>query len=170
MTVPTLNGKRHRQELLRQLVAQYAVGSQGELVALLARHGVDATQATVSRDLEELAIDKIRGADGRESYVLPEPMGLQRILRQFVLGVDASANLAVVRTPPGAAGTVASAVDQAGVPGVLATVQGDDTILVVAREGLTGREVADRLLALKESRPPVPQEPRQDSQMEKHHV
>jgi transcriptional regulator of arginine metabolism len=157
MPQPTASavGKRRRQELLRQLVAQYAVGSQSELVALLAQAGAEATQATVSRDLEELGIDKIRGADGRESYVLPEPMGLQRILRQFVLGLDASGNLAVLRTPPGAAGTVASAIDQARVPGVLATVQGDDTILVVAVEGLAGRELADRLTALKESRPPV---------------
>ena len=151
-------GKRRRHELIRQLVAQYAVGSQAELVALLAQHGIDATQATVSRDLEELHIDKIRGADNRVSYALPEPMGLSRMLRQFVTGFDASGNLAIVRTPPGGAATVAAAIDQAGVPGVLATVQGDDTILVVAEEGLTGREIADRLLALKEARPPVSME------------
>lgn len=151
----TAGGKRRRQELIRQLVAQYAVGSQGELVALLAQHGIEATQATVSRDLEELVIDKIRGADNRVSYALPEPMGLSRMLRQFVLGFDHSGNLAIVRTPPGGAATVAAAIDQAGVPGVLATVQGDDTILVVAEEGLTGREIADRLHSLKESRPPT---------------
>ena len=151
-------GKARRHQLIRQLVAQYAVGSQSELVALLAQHGIEATQATVSRDLEELHIDKLRGADNRVSYVLPEPMGLSRMLRQFVIGFDASGNLAVVRTPPGGAATVAAAIDQARVPGVLATVQGDDTILVVAEEGLTGREIAERLSALKESRPPVPME------------
>lgn len=157
-TTGTLNAKARRHELIRTLVAQYAVGSQAELVVLLARHGVEATQATVSRDLEELAIDKIRGADGRVSYVLPEPMGLSRMLRQFVTGFDASGNLAIVRTPPGGAATVAAAIDQARVPGVLATVQGDDTILVVAQEGLSGREIADRLSALKESRSPVSME------------
>jgi len=156
MTVNSVSGKIRRHELIRHLVTQYAVSAQAELVALLAAEGVEATQATVSRDLEELSIDKIRGADGSVSYALPEPTGLTRILRQFVIGFDASGNLAIVRTPPGGAATVAFAIDQAEVPGVLATVQGDDTILVVAQEGLSGRDVANRLAALKESRPPIP--------------
>ncbi len=138
-----------RRSLLREFVARYAIGSQAELVGLLEAEGVDATQATVSRDLDELGIGKQRGADGRILYALPEPMGLGQLLRTFVLAVDASANLAVVSTPPGTAGVVASAIDRAGLDGVLATVQGDDTVLVVAREGTTGRVVADRLAALK---------------------
>jgi transcriptional regulator of arginine metabolism len=153
--------KRARQELVRQLVARYEVSSQAELVALLAEKGVHATQATVSRDLDELGIGKLRGADGRVAYALPEPTGLSQILRQFVVAIDASGNLAVVRTPPGVAAAVASAIDQADVPGVLATVQGDDTLLVVAVEGRTGREVADHLHALKQTRPPGADEPLQ---------
>ncbi|CAN5142089.1 arginine repressor [soil metagenome] len=145
--------KPARQRLLADLVERYETGSQGELVALLRRRGVDATQATVSRDLDELGIAKVRGADGRVAYALPEPSRLSQILRQFVLGVDASGNLAVVRTPPGAAAAVASAIDQAGLPDVLATVQGDDTLLVVAVEGVTGRQVAERLLTVKHRRP-----------------
>lgn len=145
--------RERRRQLIRELVARYPVGAQSALVTLLAEQGVEATQATVSRDLDELGIGKVRGADGRVAYALPEAGGLAQILRQFVASVDASANLAVVRTPPGAASAVASAIDQADLPGILATVQGDDTLLVVAAEGTTGRAVADRLTAIKEQTP-----------------
>lgn len=138
-----------RRALLRDLVARHAVASQSELVALLAGEGVTATQATVSRDLDDLGITKIRGADGRVSYALPEMPALAQALRQFVVDIDASGNLAVVRTPPGTATAVAIAIDGGEVPGVLATLQGDDTVLVVAREPATGRDVADRLAAIK---------------------
>jgi transcriptional regulator of arginine metabolism len=138
-----------RRELIRTLVGTYAITSQAELVALLDREGVEATQATVSRDLEDLQVAKVRGADGRVTYALPEAGGLGQILRQFVTGIDASGNLAVVRTPPGAAGTVSSAIDGADLPGVLATLQGDDTLLVVAEEGTSGQDVAARLQAYK---------------------
>lgn len=144
-----------RRARIRELVAAYAITSQSELVALLADAGVEATQATVSRDLDDLGIAKVRGADGAVAYALPEPGGLAQLLRQFALWVDASGNLAVVRTPPGAASTVAYAIDSANLPGVLATVQGDDTILVVAAEPTTGRELADRLIATKGVRPPT---------------
>lgn len=148
--------RERRREAIRRLVATYAIGSQGELVDLLGREGIEATQATVSRDLEDLEIAKVRGADGRVTYALPEAGGLGQILRQFVTGIASSGNLAVLRTPPGAAGTVASAIDGASVPGVLATLQGDDTLLVVAVEDAGGREVAARLDAWKSPAPPPP--------------
>jgi transcriptional regulator of arginine metabolism len=141
--------QEERRAIVRDIIATHEVTSQSELVALLAERGVEATQATVSRDLEDLGIDKIRGADGRVSYALPAPGGLAQILRQFVVEIDASGNLAVVRTPPGAAGTVASAIDGAGLQDVLATLQGDDTLLVVAREGVRGRAIAERLGKIK---------------------
>ena len=142
-----------RRKLIRELVLAHEVTSQSELVDLLAGAGVEATQATVSRDLEELGITKYRGADGRVAYALPEPGGLAQILRQFARDFDASGNLAVVRTPPGAAAAVASAIDSAALPGVLATVQGDDTLLVVAREGFTGNQIAQQLRQCKERKP-----------------
>lgn len=144
-----------RRSLLRDLVSRHVVTSQGELVALLSDAGVDATQATVSRDLEELGIDKVRGADGQVAYALPTAGGLAQLLRQFVLRIDASGNLAVVRTPPGAAGTVASAIDGADLPDVIATVQGDDTLVVVAAEGTSGRAVAEHLSAIKGGSAPI---------------
>jgi transcriptional regulator of arginine metabolism len=151
--------REHRRQLLRDIVSRHAVTSQGELVDLLAEAGIEATQATVSRDLEDLGIAKVRGADGSLTYALPTAGGLAQLLRQFVLEIDASGNLAVVRTPPGAASAVASAIDGAALPGVLATVQGDDTLLVVAAEGVTGRELAERLTAIKapdrRSAPPI---------------
>lgn len=138
-----------RRARLRELVARQAVSSQAELVELLGRDGITATQATISRDLDELGITKARGADGQVTYALPEMPALAQALRQFALDIQSSGNLAVVRTPPGTAAAVAIAIDGGDVPGVLATLQGDDTVLVVAREPATGREVADHLLAQK---------------------
>ncbi len=149
------DGRDHRDRrraLLRELVAHHAVSSQAELVGLLADRGFSATQATVSRDLDDLGITKTRGADGRVTYAVPEMPALAQALRQFVLRIDASGNLAVIRTPPGTAAAVAIAIDDGDVPGVLATLQGDDTVLVVAREPATGRDVADRLLVTKTGR------------------
>ena len=141
-----------RRRLIRELVSTHEVGAQAELVALLQAEGVEATQATVSRDLEELGITKYRGADGRSTYMLPDTSGLSQMLRQFVRSIDASGNLAVVRTPPGTAAAVASAIDAADLPGVLATVQGDDTLLVVAQEGVAGSRIAEQLRQCKEPR------------------
>ncbi len=148
-----MNTSSTRRALLRELVARHHVESQSDLVALLAERGVEATQATVSRDLDDLRIAKQRGADGRPAYALPEAAGLAQALRLYALGIDASGNLAVVRTPPGVAGAVAAAIDDANEPGVLATVQGDDTVLVVAAEGTTGRTIADRLTTVRQEHP-----------------
>jgi transcriptional regulator of arginine metabolism len=142
-----------RRKLVREFVTRYQITSQEELVDLLRGAGVPATQPTVSRDLEVLGILKVRAAGGLSIYVAPEQPALAQALRQFALVIDASANLAVIRTPPGVAAAVAAAIDASVVPGVLATVQGDDTVLVVAVEGTSGREVADRLIAIKKEGP-----------------
>lgn len=144
--------REQRRTRLRELVTIHEIASQAELVTLLRREGITATQATVSRDLDELGIGKLRGADGRVAYALPEFGGLVQALRQFVVEIEASGNLAVVRTPPGGASAVASAIDAISIPDVLATLQGDDTVLVVAREPASGHDVAQRLQALKSAR------------------
>ena len=144
--------RAQRRRLIRDLVSSHEVTAQAELVTLLAAQGVEATQATVSRDLEDLGIVKYRGADGRTTYVLPDSSGVAQMLRQFARSIESSGNLAVVRTPPGAAAAVGSAIDNAELPGVLATVQGDDTLLIVARNGVTGGEIADQLRHYKERR------------------
>lgn len=141
-----------RRKLVRELVARHQITSQEELVDLLRKAGVPATQPTVSRDLEVLRISKVRAAGGLSVYTTPEQPALAQALRQFAIGIDASGNLAVVRTPPGVAAAMAAAIDAGAVPGVLATIQGDDTVLVIAVEGTSGRELANRLTAIKEDR------------------
>jgi len=143
-----------RQARIIALLAVQSVHSQGELANLLAAEGIEVTQATLSRDLEELGAVKLRGADGGSgAYVIPEdgsPVrgvtgGTERVsklLGELLVSTDASGNLAVLRTPPGAAHYLASAIDRAALPHVVGTVAGDDTVLVIAREPMTGAELA----------------------------
>jgi transcriptional regulator of arginine metabolism len=145
-------GKLQRQQLLRELLAASDLRSQAAVRDALAEHGIDAHQATVSRDLDELGAVKVRGADGSLVYRVAVDPGpgpargrLDEVLRQFVTTVDHSGNLAVLRTPPACAHPVASAIDLAELDGVLATVSGDDTVLVVASEELGGAALADAL-------------------------
>jgi transcriptional regulator of arginine metabolism len=148
--------KTQRQHRVIQIIEQRAVGSQAQLVDLLAASGVSATQATVSRDLEEIGAVKVRAAGGESIYAVPElPKDrvapedhLRRVLGDWVVEVQPSGNLVVVRTPPGSAHVVASALDRAGLPDVVGTVAGDDTILVVAAERVGGTKLARRLAGL----------------------
>lgn len=148
--------KAQRQHRIQQLLEKHQVTSQPQLVELLATDGVDATQATVSRDLEEMGAVKVRLPGGDTVYAVPElPMNrpapedhLRRTLGEWVVDVAPSANLVVLRTPPGCAHVVASALDRASLPDILGTVAGDDTILVVCDDGPGGRTVAARLAAL----------------------
>ena len=143
-----------RQSRIVALLSAQSVRSQSELAALLAAEGIEVTQATLSRDLEELGAVKLRGADGGVGvYVVPEDGSpvrgvtggterLSRLLGELLVAVDASGNLAVLRTPPGAAHYLASAIDRASLPQVVGTIAGDDTIFVMAREPMTGAELA----------------------------
>jgi transcriptional regulator of arginine metabolism len=145
-----------RQARIVELVSTMAIRSQTELAKILAAEGVDVTQATLSRDLDELGAVKLRGADaGAPVYVIPEDgspvRGVQggttrltRLLGELLVSADHSANLTVLRTPPGAAQFLASAIDRAALHEVIGTIAGDDTVLVIARESLTGSELADR--------------------------
>ena len=158
MSSPTRVG---RQARIVTLLSSHAISSQTELAALLAADGIAVTQATLSRDLEELGAVKLRGADGGVGvYVVPEdgsPVrgvsgGTERVtklLGELLVSTDSSANLAVLRTPPGAAHYLASAIDRASLPQVVGTVAGDDTIFVIAREPMTGAELATMFENLK---------------------
>jgi transcriptional regulator of arginine metabolism len=143
-----------RQARIVALLSSNPVRSQTELVVLLAEEGIDITQATLSRDLEELGAVKLRGVDGGAGgYVIPEDGSpvkgvcggtdrMSRLLGELLVSTDASGNLAVLRTPPGAAHYLASAIDRAALPYVVGTIAGDDTIVVVAREPMSGAELA----------------------------
>ena len=138
-----------RHARIVELIRDKQVRSQTELADLLAADGVQVTQATLSRDLEEMGAVKVSGA-----YLIPEdgkrplreaenaPARLVRLLRELLTGADASGNIAVLRTPPGAAQFLASALDRSGLTDVVGTIAGDDTILVVARDDGPGSGAA----------------------------
>ena len=145
ITQPGSKTARHAR--IVALIRERAVHSQSELGDLLAAEGLTTTQATLSRDLEELGAVKVRGTDGSPAaYVIPEdgqrphrsaeqaPERLKRLLRELLISADASGNLVLLRTPPGAAQFLASAFDRSGLPEVMGTIAGDDTIVVVVRE------------------------------------
>lgn len=149
--------KNRRQHVLARLLSEHAVTNQAQLVELLAAEGVDATQATVSRDLDELGAVRVRlpGVDGQVYAIAEFPKDqvapvdhLRRVLGEWVVELGVSGNLVVVRTPPGSAHVVASALDRTSLDGVLGTVAGDDTLLVVATEEVGGPGLAERLAAL----------------------
>jgi transcriptional regulator of arginine metabolism len=146
-------GKTQRQHLVSKIIEAQAVPNQAALVDLLAAEGVVATQATVSRDLEDLGAIKVRMPGGDTAYAIPAlpkeqrapEDHLRRVFGDWVVEVAHSDNLVVVRTPPGSAHVVASALDRSGQPGVLGTVAGDDTILVIVDAGFGGAAMAQTL-------------------------
>lgn len=149
--------KRQRQQAILDLVRAEPLSSQTAILKRLHERGIDVTQPTVSRDLDELGLARIRDADGHLRYSVPEdaaPLGgldrLRRLLGEFALSMQASGSLVVIHTPPGAANAIAQVLDQVGVAGVIGTVAGDDTILVIAREGVRGRSVLSGLQAIQE--------------------
>jgi transcriptional regulator of arginine metabolism len=158
VTAPLTRTARHAR--IAELIGSRPVHSQTELADLLAAEGVQVTQATLSRDLEELRAVKVRSGDGPAVYLIPEdgtralrpgeqaPARLVRLLRELLTGADASGNLVVLRTPPGSAHVVGSALDRAGLPDILGTVAGDDTLIVVVSEDAGGAAVADEMTDL----------------------
>ncbi|WP_019854205.1 arginine repressor [Actinopolyspora mortivallis] len=160
-----------RQARIVEIVTGTEVRSQTELAGLLAEDGIEVTQATLSRDLDELGAVKLRGPDGGQPvYVIPEDgtpvQGVQggtarlsRLLGELLVSAEGSGNLTVLRTPPGAAQFLASAIDRSAMEEVAGTIAGDDTLMVVAREPLTGGELARRLRDLAEPQPGSPPEP-----------
>ncbi len=147
--------KAQRQHRISRILADHGVGSQGQLVDLLAGEGIAATQATVSRDLEDMGAIKVRVPGGATVYAVPElPTAqiapedhLRRVLGEWLVEVARSGDLVVLRTPPGSAHVVASAIDRSVLPAVVGTVAGDDTILVIASEG-SGQTIADAMADL----------------------
>lgn len=148
-----MSSKVQRQQAIAKLVAKHAVTNQPQLVELLAADGIAATQATVSRDLEDLGAVKVRVPGGETVYAIPEyepariapEDQLRRVMGEWVAEVRKSGDLIVLRTPPGCAHVVASALDRSGMGGLLGTVAGDDTLLCVAEESVGGEALATKL-------------------------
>lgn len=178
MTQPATRAARHRA--IAEVLARTPVRSQSELARRLAESGIEATQATLSRDLDELGAVKIRNTLGWLVYALPGEGGdptpraaepgaaadqvgadsvvdarLARVCEEVLVSARASANLTVLRTPPGAAQYLASAIDHASRPNILGTIAGDDTVLVVTSRPDGGDDAASWFLALAEGHLPT---------------
>lgn len=169
MTAQAPATKTARHARIVELLTRSEVRSQAELAELLAADGLGVTQATLSRDLVELGAVKVRGAGGGLVYAVPGEGGdrtpragatqevldarLARLCEELLVTAEASANLVVLRTPPGAAQFLASAVDHSVLPGVLGCIAGDDTVLVITRRPDGGPSIAQRFLDLAAGRP-----------------
>jgi transcriptional regulator of arginine metabolism len=146
--------KARRHAKILELVKHSVIETQEELAEALGRHGIPVTQATISRDIKELQLNKVPVGDGRYRYALPEevPAGSwdkrRRIFQESVLGVDWSGNLIVVKSLPGTAPGVASAIDHLGWPEMIGSVAGDDTVIVVVKPAEATPEVAERIRGL----------------------
>ncbi|HTU09836.1 MAG TPA: arginine repressor [Allosphingosinicella sp.] len=143
--------RTRRLRILAELIRSGAFVSQEELTEKLRELGFAVTQATVSRDLEQLGAVKVKRG-GVLSYALPDQLGaadwsagrLERILREFVASIEAAGALIVIKTPPGSAHLVASAIDTAQLPEIAGTVSGDDTMFVAVRDGVAIHQVMAR--------------------------
>lgn len=146
-----------RQALILQILDKQKVTSQVQLSELLLDEGIDITQATLSRDLDELGARKVR-PDGGRAYYAVGPVDsiaredlrgpsekLRRMLDELLVSTDHSGNIAMLRTPPGAAQYLASFIDRVGLKEVVGTIAGDDTVFVLARDPLTGKELGELL-------------------------
>lgn len=153
-----MTSRATRQSRILALVASQEVSSQAELADLLLAEGIAVSQGTLSKDLLEIGAVRIRGTKGNLVYAAPGTIPAQdeaalqarlaRLCEEVLLGADGSANIAVLRTPPGAAQYFASAIDRAAWPEVLGTIAGDDTVLLVSREPDGGQDLAARFIGL----------------------
>jgi len=155
--------KTARHARIIALLGAHQVRSQTELAELLAAEGVQVTQGTLSRDLVDVGALRVRGTGGHLVYAVPADGGdrtphvgefatfearLARLCGEVLVSAEASANLVVVRTPPGAAQYFASAIDRVSWEAVLGTIAGDDTILLITRSPAGGSALAEQLLTM----------------------
>ena len=151
------DSKTARQHVIEELIVNKEISSQNELLNMLKSKGFDITQTTLSRDLDEINAVKNVKIDGKNVYTIKKNSAdklqsskdvrnkLEKSLSEFVIGVDSSANLAIIHTPAGAAQYVASLIDQAAMEKVLATIAGDNTVLVVTKGLDDGKKVASQI-------------------------
>lgn len=152
-----------RQARIRAMLSSRAVRSQADLAALLGSEGIQVTQGTLSRDLLDLGATRVRGSDGTHVYALrgdEDPLRtaeldenaevldsrLTRLCSELLVAAEASGNLAVLHTPPGAANFLAQSIDHSLIPTILGTIAGDDTVVVITRAVDGGAEAAARFL------------------------
>jgi len=154
MNVKSEVSSNQRKKMIATLIREGGVASQAHLVALLSKEGVKVTQATASRDLEDLGAVRVRGADGLMEYALPDsPTSSSGSIENLILQVSGSANLAVIKTPPGGAQLLASAIDRNQLngfaDGAIGTIAGDDTVIVVSASATGGVRLAKSILSFR---------------------
>lgn len=143
--------RRERQTEIVEIVRDQAISTQGELVEALRRAGHDVVQTTVSRDVHELGLIKVRAPSGRLVYAPPGSNDLDRsraissAMRRYAVSVEATGNILVVTTPSGYANALAQAIDENTHPGIAGTIAGDNAIFIAAREGTTAAALRDEL-------------------------
>lgn len=143
--------KFERQGAILRLVQERPLSTQAEVAEALRESGIETVQTTVSRDIAQLGLVKVRNGQGRLVYALPGAEDLTRLseltaaLRRWVVSMTPTGNLLVIETPPGYASPLAEQLDKAALPDVAGTIAGNNTVFVAAREGVTGAEVADEL-------------------------
>lgn len=151
MKIPPTKNSRH--QAIKDIVSSKAIASQGQILDELRMIGIEITQATLSRDLDELKITK--NSSNKESTYQFNNHGsshLKKLINfELIVGIDHSANIAVVRTPPGGAQLFASSVDSSGLSNIIGTIAGDDTVLIVTKDVNGGKKVAEQLWELARS-------------------
>ncbi len=144
-------GRRERQGAILRLIGERDLTTQAELADALREQGYDAVQTTVSRDIQELGLRKVRGSRGRLAYAPPGVADsdtvreLTQILRRTALSVEANDTLVVIQTPRGLAAALADAIDDSNHPLVLGTIAGENSIFVAPRAGVSGARLRDEL-------------------------
>jgi transcriptional regulator of arginine metabolism len=144
--------RRERQSAILELVRERALSTQAEVAAALRETGFDVVQTTVSRDIADLGLVKVRAPSGRLVYAPPGTTDTDRLralgaaMRRYAISAEAAGSLVVVATPSGYANALAQAIDEAGHPGIAGTLAGDNTILVVARDGTPAAVLRDELM------------------------
>jgi transcriptional regulator of arginine metabolism len=149
------DARARRQKAIAELIREDALGSQEEVTSRLRAQGFSVTQATVSRDLDQMGAVKVKRS-GVMSYALPDQLAdsdwaasrLAKIVADWVQSVEAAGNLLVLRTPPGSAHLVGLALDQAKLPEVAGTISGDDTLFIALRDGVVPGIMAERFRKL----------------------
>jgi transcriptional regulator of arginine metabolism len=143
--------RRERQNAILELVRERALSTQAEVAAALRENGFEVVQTTVSRDISDLGLAKVRAPSGRLVYAPPGTSDGDRLralgaaMRRYALTVEPAGALVVVTTPSGYANALAQAVDEAGHPAIVGTVAGDNTIFVATRDAIAARSLRDEL-------------------------
>lgn len=159
INIPDMKNKSSRLNVIKMLISSSEIGSQEELLGILRNHGFNLTQATLSRDLKQLKVAKAATPNGSYIYVLPNDAMYRRVSHDIIItpnmpinngykSIDFSGNMAIIKTRSGYAGGISYEIDKANFDEILGTIAGDDTILLVLREGTSRQKLKELLVKI----------------------